>query len=357
MKNLKLKNLNKKLICACLAATFAFAAPMTAALHAAPAAFSAVPMISSNDAADALALQVRNRPAPQRRGDLIIAGEIPRVVGNAELTLHFTAQFDEFVGAHRARALSVHFSTYVFTSDRFVSVVVNMEARGANSTQAVATTVIDAETMEIMTLTDFNPNALQLINNEIQRVAQNNPRNFVSVFSGVDDSHPFYLDGDMVRLPFASGTLFAASRGVQRMSFHISAIQNETIDSSMFDVLPADRYRTVMVDLAAVLGMFGFTAEFNEEDGEVNVYRARVHITTITIGENSYFYRDADDARSLEHAPRLENGVVQVPLSFFREILGIATTSFPPDYILMSRYDTSVVPGPVMPQNNSMLTE
>jgi hypothetical protein len=345
----KISRIYKTVATASLAFVLALAGPFALGFQALQAALQAVAEKSvENGAASSpatrLAEQIGTRPAAPRRGalDLTITGQIPTanftglgmVSFNEELNDRFVAQRDDFIQTHRVRAPDFHFEPEVFISGQFISVVVNMESLGVNISRAVATTVIDTENLEIITLTDFNPNFLQIANNRLDSMIAQNPRLFVTDFAGVDNNHPFYLNDDGLNLPFASGTLRASQRGIETINFSFDSIQDEIIETELFFALAAEQYNTIMVRLGTVAEKFGYDVE--SEDDAVNLTRDGVLEAGITVGQNAY-YRN-DEAIALEVAPELRAGEIYVPLSFFREILGIATTVVPGEHILMSQW-------------------
>lgn len=313
-------------------------------------------------AAEALKTQIVLRSPPERVGnmDLTIGGKIPQAnilrrgtqaanlrpldaPRNLALNNRFMSQYDDFIRAHRARASTFTFETNIYTSGRFVSVVMTMEAEGAGITRAAATTVIDAVTLNVITLTDFNPNALHIVNSHLQYHISLNPRAFVSNFTGIDNTHPFYLEDNVLRIPFGSGAWRVGDREIRPVPVPLAHVQDVIVDSSLFRVLPAEQYNTIMVRLSDVALMFGYAAQWDALTQTVDVRRNDVSVSTVVVGRNSYFYRGSE-ARELELAPEIVRNRVYVPLSFFREILGIATIVVAPGtadgHLFMSRFDT-----------------
>ncbi|MDR2167964.1 MAG: copper amine oxidase N-terminal domain-containing protein [Clostridiales bacterium] len=343
MKCLKFKNskIYKSVATTSLAVVLALSGLVTGELraYAQDATFATV-------AATRIADQIGTRAATPRRGapDMTITGEIPNasltVLGaaalNIELNDRFVAQRDEFIQIHRARTPDLHFETETIAAGRYVSVIVNMEARGVNITRAVATTVINAETLEIISITDFNPNALQIVNGRLENKIALNPRLFIANFAGIDNNHPFYLDEDGLVVPFASGTLRISQREIENITFAFEDIQNEIIENEVFFALTAAQYSTIMVRLSDVVARFGFETEALTAPIRMNISRGGEAVTTVTVGRNAYI-RDGE-TRQLETGPRLRRGEMYVPLTFFREILGLATTVIPDEYILISEW-------------------
>ncbi|MCL2235527.1 MAG: copper amine oxidase N-terminal domain-containing protein [Defluviitaleaceae bacterium] len=278
---------------------------------------------------------ITNRNAPPRRGaiGLTISGQLPRAVtGNRafdeELNARFTAQFNDFVEEHAGRAASLEFSNNVFVSGDFVSVVINMTAISATTTRARATTVINAETNEIISLSDYNPNALAMINNRLNNMVAESPRLFVANFSGIDNNHPFYINGSILVIPFASGTFALGNREIHTEGFSIISIHNETIEDNLFVTMDEEQYNTIMVRLGEVVRLFGFTAEWDADAGVTTIIQGN-RTTEVVVGENTH---------GLELPPEIISGHVHVPLSFFRDVMGIATTVMPSGEILMTLY-------------------
>lgn len=286
--------------------------------------------------ADDFAGGIITRNAPGRRGavGLTISGQLPRAVtGNRGLddvlNARFMEQFNEFIDEHMGRAALMDFSKDLFVSGDFVSVIIDMTATSATTTRAIATTVINVETGEIINLSDYSPNILSLINNQLMNMVTDNPRMFASDFSGIDSNHPFYFDGNMLVIPFETGTFDIASRDISFQSFSRDLIQSQVIGSHLFTTLDDDQYNTVMVRLADVARLFGFDATWNSYDQTVTIYQGGDFITQVTAGENSH---------GLELAPTVINSRVHVPLSFFPQVLGIIATADTGGSIVMTMY-------------------
>ena len=294
---------------------------------------SAVQMAHADS--EGFASDIVSRPAPARRGaiGLTITGQLPRAATadralNEQLNTRFTTQFNDFVEEHMGRAATLEFSKDVFASGDFVSVVVDMTAISATTTRARATTVINTETNEIITLSDFNQNALPLINARLNSMIEISPRLFVSNFTEIDNDHPFYMRDNVLVIPFASGTFAAGNRDIHTESFTKASIHNEAVEGHMFTTLNEDMYNTIMVRLVDVATMFGFTVTWDAEASTATIDRMGEFETYVIVGENTH---------GLEIAPEIINGRVHVPLSFFREVLGIASTVTDGE-ILMTKY-------------------
>lgn len=285
--------------------------------------------------ADTFAGGIISRNAPQRRGaiGLTITGQLPRAAtGNRDLdemlNNRFTAQFNAFVDEHMGRAATITFAKDVIVSDDFVSVIIDMAAISATTTNARATTVINTETMEIINISDYNLNALPLINGNLHNLISASPRLFVTNFTAIDNYHPFYFDGDLLVIPFASGEFSLADRGIFTKTFTRTNIRNEIVESDLFTVLGEEQYGTIMVRIAPVADLFGFEYTWD----------ADVHAHTLTKGDFVVMLAVGENTHGLELAPMIINGSVHVPLSFFREVLGIVTTVLSDDEILMTMY-------------------
>ena len=263
----KIKNLPIKYILPMLLvmALFVVALPGPMALSAATATPAATAIYNGLGAEDAT-------QGPATIG-LNITGQIPTAqTGNSrlnnELEEIWEAQRNAFIQNHMAGALSIHSDAQHFTSYRFVSTVFIKEAVSVSTTAAVSTTVIDSETNQIITLPDFNPNILQLINNHINSLMADGSSNF----SGIDANHPFYLDNDRLVIPFGSAELIPTERGIHEIVLSISNIESKSFSSDHFRVLPASQYNTIMIRLSDVMESFGYTVEWYGDARAAVVY-------------------------------------------------------------------------------------
>jgi len=296
--------------------------------------------------AEVVALQIGTREAAPRRGvaGLNITGEIPyaNLVGlnsadfNDELNERFIEQRDDFVQAHRARTPNLEFDTTIHVFGDYVSVVIEMTARGVTITRNAATTVINTATMQIVPMTDFNPNMLQLANSRFELMILAAPRSYVATFDGIDLTHPFYLSESSLNIPFASATFLAGTRSIVNVNFSFNDIQNEIVEDIFFHNIMVNQYSVTMVQVAEIAERFGFAVS---RTGNSFSLRRDGVVVSFAVGVNSYVIDGA--ARPLEVAPRLQAGEAYVPLSFFREILGFATTVISENEILISEWRTS----------------
>jgi len=300
-------------------------------------------------AATALVDGIGTKDAPQRPTviGLEITGQIPYAQTasnrlNEELDERFTAQRNAFEQDHLTSALSIHFDSNTYTSSHFASVVFTKEATSASITSTISTTVIDARTNRVITLQDYNVNITQVINGHINHKISENPRGFISNFAGIDEDHPFYLDGNDLVIPFGSAELISDNRSIHDVRLSISNIQDETIGSSFFEALPPSQYNTIMVRLTEVVSRFGYDYEWIGEARTVNILINGDIIGYVTLDENSYNYRD-HTVRELELAPMAFNDRAYVPLSFFSEIMGIHAT-VTSSGIAMTRYHFAPAP-------------
>ncbi|MCL2574244.1 MAG: copper amine oxidase N-terminal domain-containing protein [Defluviitaleaceae bacterium] len=269
--------------------------------------------------------------APQRPTiiGLEITGQIPIAqTGNSrldnELEERWTSQYNAFMQNHAASALSIDSSVEHFTSTNFVSTAFIKEASSVSTTAVISTTVIDTSTSNIITLPEFNVNILQIVNNYIDSQIAARPHGFAS-FSGIDASHPFYLDGDLLVIPFGSAELIPTERGIHRITLSISNIEEHVFTSDSFRVLEPTQYNTIMIRLGDVMRSFGYEVRWDNITRTASILMDGVLVSTVTIGENSYYYLSGR-ARELEVAPMLFDNLTYVPLSFFSEVVGIPTT-------------------------------
>jgi len=298
--------------------------------------------------------------APQRVGTMgvTITGSLPNITMQAgfqdqinALNARFMTQFDDFLDTNRTRASSLDYSfeTFIsgdaFTTGQYVSVVITMRAVGVNTTEVAATTVIDAQTLEVISLSDINPNALRLISSNLVTRAQNQPRLHNSNFVGINSTHPFYLEGNNIVIPFASGVFTVAHRDLRTVNFPMAAFHDVIISHDHIMTLPPEQYNAVLLNLRYAAYRLGYTHQWNSLTQTMNILHGGDLVSSVTVGENLYWYRDLETARALELAPRLYPGTMSrltVPVSFFRDIMGMATTIIP-DGVMISIFNPSLI--------------
>ena len=292
---------------------------------------------------------IGTRPTPRRAAamGLEISGVIPEARFDDDelndlLDERFISQVNSFIQAHQASALSINFTTDVFAhqspdSHLLVSVVITMQAVSATTTSAVATTVINTYYGEIITLSQYNINAVSLVNNRIRSMINANPRMFVPNFSGINADHPFYFNDGRLVIPFGSGGLVPTARNIFPVTFVTENISSVAVRATQFYTLPVELYSVRMVRLAVVTDHFGYDLEWDSRARTAEILDGDVTVATLTIGNNAYSYRNSPQ-RALEVAPALRLGRTYVPLSFFDEIMGMTATVTADGYIIISRY-------------------
>jgi len=319
---------------------------------------SALPNITSVDLSDLIG--TRNAPRRAAAMGLEITGLIPEAHFdneelNEKLEERFAAQVNSFIQAHQASALSINFSTDVFSHHAYfgqnadedegeyyhllVSIVITMEAVSAATTTAIATTVVNTYYGEIITLSQYNINAIALVNNYIRTRIDANPRLFVPNFSGIDAEHPFYFNNGRLVIPFASGEL--TIRGSHRVTLATDNIDTVIVRPTQTYTLPAEQYSVRMVRLAVVAVHFGYELDWDARTRTAQMRMGDEVISTLIIGENAYSYRNMEE-RTLEVAPALRLNRTYVPLSFFDEIMGLTATVTSNGYIVISRYVATI---------------
>ena len=308
----------------------------------------AVGVYANADRAQTLAASITTRRAPRVHGSRAqVTGDIPdaRNVENtalrAELQTRFAAQASVFSQAHQAHAHTIDHSVETFISGNFVSVVLTMEAQWATTATAVATTVINANTNQIVSLDQYHANARVLVNSHIRGMIAANPRNFISNFNGIAADHPFYLDGGRLVIPFGSAGLIPTNRAVHTVEILIENIRGMIVGGHAFFQLPQEQYNTIMVRLVPVLEHFEYAFTWDGVAQTVTISAGGRVISIVTIGENEFFYRNSG-VRELEAAPVLRAGMTYVPLSFFDEMIGMSTTvDLGGRQIFLNRYMTA----------------
>ncbi|MCL2353811.1 MAG: copper amine oxidase N-terminal domain-containing protein, partial [Defluviitaleaceae bacterium] len=200
------------------------------------------------------------------------------------------------------------------------------------------TTVIDARTLEVVSLNNINPNLFSLVNIDLLDRVDQSPRAFIAGFNGISTGHPFYLDNGVLAFPFASGTLRPTGRALHRITFNLADFQNETLADRYFFILPEQEYSTAMVNISRGVSLFGYEYRWNGLSSTFTIYLDDEVVASATVGQNAYYYMGGGSPRMLEVAPSLRRNNVYVPLSFFSEVLGIAATVIYEDSIVLTKH-------------------
>lgn len=135
----------------------------------------------------------------------------------------------------------------------------------------------------------------------------------------ITNSNAFYVNNSNIYLVFGAGEICAISKGVMVFEIPSAGIINRIISSSV--CYNKSLYNVKMVPLREALTEFGYSLAYNSKTNTVTVAKGTFS-TKIIIGKNSY-YKGKQSPRQLEFAPEIVNGKTYVPISFFKDILGM----------------------------------
>jgi hypothetical protein len=306
-----------------------------------------------------IAGQYKDLIAPQTvntfRGDVRLRGFRPIVAGITaedligdglddgfveELNRHFEAQYNEFVRTAGENTRTLEFNFDVTVSGGFVNVLFYCGRAAVSTERLVLTTVIDADSGAIVTVTDIiGGNGVRLINRALSAQIAANPARYSSAFAGITPNNAFYMDnGDAVML-FNEFALVNAGTGITAVRVQLGGFANLSVGSEYQYTKGTVGIR--MVQLKKVADGFGFELAWNEPTQTVDM-RGNGFDIEMTIGRNAYSgARNLSPVR-LESAPelRLDDGRTYLPLSFFEQILGLAySVSLDDGIILFTSFD------------------
>jgi len=278
------------------------------------------------------------------RGEVRLRGERPAANAaagefQALLDMHFEAQFDDFIRlTERARTLTFEFDVTV--SGRFVNIKFFCNRTAAATEQHILTTVIDSVSLEILTLTDVvGVNGAELINQPLWAQIASNPSRFSTSFSGITNSHGFFMDGTSAVLVFSEFELVNARVGITQVSIDTENVFNVTAE---YEYIKESR-GIKMIRLRHIADGFGYNLTWTSAARTVNISSAYGMNVTVSIDRNRYVDENHPGILELEAAPVIFNDFTYLPLSFFTQIMRLAYYVHQDGSITFSRFDSGVV--------------
>lgn len=288
--------------------------------------------------------KVSDKSVESRDKDIDIKGVKPVIDGltnktfQTELNEQIDAQYSVFVKKSSSGTKKIVFSYKTVDSGDYFSILFYCVIQDAVSSQNyVSTIVVNTESEKIVSLNDIiGPNGVKLINKNFAASIAANPSKYNATFTGIEDNHNFYLDGETVHIPFDEFEIYVGSVGIIESTFLISEIKNFVIEKG--DYRTKEVYGVKMIPLRLVAEEFGYTLNWNPSNSTVDILLNKNIITSVKIDSNSYTTSSTGGKRELESAPLLYDGRTYVPISFFEEILATSYAISPNGQITFSVY-------------------
>ena len=298
---------------------------------------------------------ITSEPINMFRGSVRLRGERPVVTLPNTLTTanpnlsaefienlneHLYNQFNEFIqlASGVTRSLSFHFE--VIVSGQFINILFFCYRNAAALEQHIKTTVINSETMQIVSLTSIlGCNAIRLINQSLSPLIASEPALYIASFAGISNKQYFYVNDNYVVLVFSEFELMRTRAGITRLSLN----KNDVINV----IIPAEEVRFLanitMLPLRMVITDFGYYPFWTAATRSINIVSQQVSLSVSINETRVYDAVQPGQVLFLETAPAIFNNRTYMPLSFFNYFLGLTHYVGEGGSITFSRFTGSLI--------------
>ena len=174
----------------------------------------------------------------------------------------------------------------------------------------------------------LGPNGIQIASKVISQLIRADSELYYANFSGLQDTDAFYItdDGKIVFL-FNAFQIAPGSEGIVPFTLQIDGVKNSRAIKKGEDYwINNTSYSLKMIPLRAVCDDLGYRTHWDANNRETTVERKGDIIVSFRTNINKYTSSrpgvpDKTQARALESAPVIKDGVTYVPISFFDQIL------------------------------------
>jgi len=262
-------------------------------------------------------------------GEAIVGGELPKAGGFANAALEqalnsrIGAAYNALLAEAGKMARSIIVGYEVVVSGDYISILLNCKSTGTFAKELYSSVVLNARLAKLITIDDvLGVNGTRLANRVLSDLVKATPDRFNAAVAAITGTHDFYMEDGALVLLFDQFEIAPGSAGVIRVPILLDGVVECVVSKNDYYQSASSQYGVKMIAIRPVVEVFGYTVTWNAASSMVELSHAGAPVTSIQIGENSY-YRMRAAKRRLETAPELTAGKTHVPISFFEEILGL----------------------------------
>jgi len=293
------------------------------------AAYPTRPLVALADVQTDYVKRITDSKVTRLWGEAVVRGAIPQANGfsNAALEKAFndrvTEAYNALLSQMGTTAHSVEFSYSIVADASYVSARIFAKSAATFSQESCACIVFSPKTEKMLNLNDvLGSNGVKLANRVLSDAVKAAPEKFNATVEDVLLSQDFYMENNTLVMVFDQFEIAPGAEGMVYMPIALSGVTNFTVDKNEYYPSAATQFGVKMIPIRNVAEAFGYHVVWNGVTSSADLYKDGVMVTTIKIGDNSFF-RARSAKRRLETAPELQNGKTHVPISFFDEILGL----------------------------------
>ena len=179
----------------------------------------------------------------------------------------------------------------------------------------------------------IGPNGTQIVNKIIHDETIKSPEKYNLNFTGIDNEHNFFVDGDNLVVPFNEYELSSAIKGIQKFAIKINGVKNKIINAKSYYVTKP--YDLKMIPIRNVCEAFGFEVVWCEP-ACVKIVNDKL-TATVLVNKNNYV-KNNEVPQTLESAPQIKNNQTYVPISFFVKYTNLFYSITEDNNLIFSQY-------------------
>jgi hypothetical protein len=228
--------------------------------------------------------------------------------------------------ARQVRARTVTFHHEVYDTEDLVSVLVYATVSALVSRTWVRSINFNPESGEFLTINEaMGLDIIPLADRILTELTRRDVGRFYAALSISLEEQSFYLTDEKLVFLFDEFQLSTEAEGVTVIELTLANIRSTTISEEDYRVRD-DIYNLQMIPIRHVLERLGYRVIFVSETRTVEISRRSQLLIAFRNDANDYHITGVQQ-RSLEAAPLIENGVTYVPITFFDQIMPLATYS------------------------------
>jgi len=275
------------------------------------------------------------RPITRREEGMDILGFAPvipdEVLEFQHINRHIDDAITQMIGeARRVRARSIRFTHQHYINDHnsIVSIVIFAEVSSVISRSLVQSVNFDRNTGRIVTANEaMGMNVMSLADRILAEKIRSNPGRYYAALSVSMDGQAFYRTDDGIVFLFDEFQLSTTRSGIMRIELSMNNIRQAVLHSAQYHMYEGG-YNLRMMPLRTILeNQLGYTVEYQLDEISMRVEVWRGSRLVVEMRPDFNEYRIGMMRRSLESAPRVRNGSIYVPITFFDHILPLTTYS------------------------------
>lgn len=273
-----------------------------------------------------------------RIGNMKVTGSLPHIDKfknktfenqlNQKINLIYEKKIAEAISKN-VKSLKINYK--VKAEKNIISILLNF----LGNKNDLETINFNLKTCSFVSISDIiGLNGTQIVNKIIHDETIKTPEKYNLNFSGIDNNHNFFVDGDNLVVPFNEYELSSAIKGIQTFTIKISGVKNKIINAKNYYI--AKPYDVKMIPLRNVCEAFDFEVVWHEPSASVKIINDKLTATAL-LNRNNYV-KNNEAPQTLESAPQIKNNQMYVPISFFIKYANLFYSISDDNNLIFSQY-------------------